>query len=929
MQIGNNPSCQVFQYYFGRIMWHIVMRIFLLQLVFCPKANYAQLPSDATSNASLAEKIYLQTDRQVYFTNDTIWFKCIVASAFNHKPTTLSGVLYVELIAPTERIAQKKLIKLSEGIGSGYFGIGTGEPEGTYQIRAYTQWNLNFGGDFIFTRYLNVFANSKQNEIAPISEVTLFKKQDGKQQLKACFDPLAIDSLHRGRLTVYFSANGISDSLLIGKGKNDKYWLDYDLDDSCRFVTLKMRTDNMANSIKTILLDKDYANLQFFPESGELVHGLPSKVGYKALDVNGKGIFVQGDIVDENDSIITAFESNALGMGSFVLPVADKARTYYARMASKLDSNQLLLVPLPKVNPVGNTLSIEKRGDRFLLIAASNYLDSISINLVVSCRGIVYFNQKASLTDGVWGGTIPASMLPDGIIFCTMLDNTMQPVAERLFFNQRPEERLQVQLTTDKDSYAKREKTNLNIKTTDYDGVPLNANLSVLVINKEQLGGLQSEGQNILSYFLLDSELKGEIETPCFYFNGDGTLEDLDALMLTQGWRKYLYSKPYNELPFKPEKGLSVTGRVTSGLFDKEQVAKLSIMSFGDGFQAATTMTDSTGRFRFDLDDEYGDEMTVVIQSAKESGKNTDYVLSLDQITRPPVNFTQISPIAELDSVVVELVKKDEERKKVDDAFRATSGSIMIGQVDVDGYKRSPKSKYIIERAGEPDMVIDGKKIHDNEVDWSYGLYSMLSYSSNFTIDVWQKKYSLDFEVSVLGSDYTLVLVDGEYDRLNQDLIATLPVSEVSSIDIIKCADNFKIIYFESTDIFIEKLIFCGSIININTYAGKGVLNAYYKPKGINKFRIPVFATPKEFYSPNFDSLTPEESNKPDLRALLYWQAILATDSTGTATTGFYNADNVGAMTVVVEAISDEGKIGYKEMDYKVEGKQTKLIIVE
>ena len=206
----------------------------------------------------------------------------------------------------------------------------------------------------------------------------------------------------------------------------------------------------------------------------------------------------------------------------------------------------------------------------------------------------------------------------------------------------------------------------------------------MLVINKEQLGGIQSKRQNILSYFLLDSELKGEIENPDYYFDeSNNNDKDLDALMLTQGWRKYLYSKPCDELPHKPEKGLTITGRVTAGLFEKEKEAKLTMMSFGHGFQAISAMTDSTGKFCFNLDEEYGDKMDVVIQSAKEDGKKMNYTVSLDKKKSPPVNFNQTTSIAQLDSTVFELVKKDEERKKVDDAFRATTGTIMIGQVDI------------------------------------------------------------------------------------------------------------------------------------------------------------------------------------------------------------------------------------------------------
>jgi hypothetical protein len=56
------------------------------------------------SHASLAEKIYLQLDGKIYTTDKTIWFKAVVTNAVNHVPTQLSGVLYVELIGPDERL---------------------------------------------------------------------------------------------------------------------------------------------------------------------------------------------------------------------------------------------------------------------------------------------------------------------------------------------------------------------------------------------------------------------------------------------------------------------------------------------------------------------------------------------------------------------------------------------------------------------------------------------------------------------------------------------------------------------------------------------------------------------------------------------------------------------------------------------------------
>ncbi len=95
---------------------------------------------------------------------------------------------------------------------------------------------------------------------------------------------------------------------------------------------------------------------------------------------------------------------------------------------------------------------------------------------------------------------------------------------------------------------------------------------------------------------------------------------------------------------------------------------------------------------------------------------------------------------------------------------------------------------------------------------------------------------------------------------------------------------------------------------------------------GINRFKNPVLATPKKHYSPNYENLKPEDSHKPDLRSVLHWQPLLATDSLGAANTSFYNGDNVGGMLIVVKDISNKRGIGYAK-GYKVDRKQDNLII--
>ncbi|MEI9946306.1 MAG: hypothetical protein WDN26_19055 [Chitinophagaceae bacterium] len=52
--------------------------------------NTARSQPASSSDASMAEKIYLQPDNKVYTTDQTIWFKAIVTQASNHIPSKIS-----------------------------------------------------------------------------------------------------------------------------------------------------------------------------------------------------------------------------------------------------------------------------------------------------------------------------------------------------------------------------------------------------------------------------------------------------------------------------------------------------------------------------------------------------------------------------------------------------------------------------------------------------------------------------------------------------------------------------------------------------------------------------------------------------------------------------------------------------------------------
>ncbi|RYG47996.1 MAG: hypothetical protein EOO01_14110 [Chitinophagaceae bacterium] len=615
---------------------------------------------------------------------------------------------------------------------------------------------------------------------------------------------------------------------------------------------------------------------------------------------------------------IARFKSNALGMGTVFLPSADSAEQYIARVESLTDTGlQKKMYPLPRVFAKGNILSLVKHGARIQLKALSSYLKEDSLSVRVSCRGMVYFDVRGRTKNGMLEFSIPANQLPDGIIAFTLLNDSLAPIAERLYFNERPDYRLDINLATDKKLYTEREQTTLTIETKSQAGQPISANVSVLVLNDEQTD-VSQKNQNILSYLLLSSDLKGQIENPGFYFGKDsGRLEALDALLLTQGWRKYNYTRPSGKIVFQPESDLTVSGTVRGGLSGNKQKKGigLTLMTFGHPPLVDAQTADSTGRFRFVLNDQFQQTLNVLIQTNNKAGVKKDYTILLDKKEPPPVLFEHMKSVERPDSITEAYVKKSLARKKKEDDFVAATEGITLGEVVFKSYAMTPERKAVIDRFGKPSLIIEGDDIRAKEAKWSYGLYSVLLFNFPDKITI-ERRMDGNLYARHINNEMTLVVVDGiPVMPDDYQLIPNIPPSEVKSFEVIDYAKGFISLYCDVLPMNCLSAPATGNVIAIYTYGKSGLFNAN-RAVGITKAAVPVFSTPREFYSPKYDQLKADDWLKPDLRSLIHWAPNLQTDSNGHATISFYNADNIGRVKVIVEAISENGEPGFQEIYY-------------
>src|SRR5258708_37843352 len=124
---------------------------------------YSQEDNSVTKNAvtglktllgdHIIEKVYLHFDKPYYAAGDTIYFKAYVTDPL-YEPSTLSGVLNVELINPDNKITGSLKLKLKDGTASGDFALDDKLKKGNYRLRAYTNVMRKVGEEYFFDQYL-------------------------------------------------------------------------------------------------------------------------------------------------------------------------------------------------------------------------------------------------------------------------------------------------------------------------------------------------------------------------------------------------------------------------------------------------------------------------------------------------------------------------------------------------------------------------------------------------------------------------------------------------------------------------------------------------------------------------------------------------------------------------------------------------------
>jgi alpha-2-macroglobulin-like protein len=862
------------------------------------------------------EKIYLQFDKPFYKPGEDIWFNAFILNSNSHKPTNLSEVLYVDLADPKGNIVSHLELIINDGTTRGDFKINAQDLGGIYKVQAYTNWMKNFN---------NVSSFKKDIQVQRVITPRLLLKLDFEREAYGPGDSVVAELTARNLKNELIRNAPVQFSVFINGQKTDtgatetdgkgnlklRFVLPAALTTSDGLLQLVVTSKGVQESIsRSIPIQLNKISMSFFPEGGNLIENVETRIAFKALNEFQKAADIEGMIIDDKGKTVTMFKSFHMGMGAFSF-VPMPGRKYFARINSPATHDP---IALPVAQPAGYTLRLTGRNDsatEFSIFAPANAVAWMTAQV----HGTLYHTEKVTLHQGVNTANINTERFPAGIAVFTLFRDSGIPLCERLVYI-NPDRQLNITIKPDKDRYNPGEKVELKISTTDHKGKPVPAKISLSVADDQLITFADDKQDNLLSSMLLSSEVKGEIQEPSFYFdaNEPKAKEALDYLLMTQGWRRFKWTEidqPKIILSHDAEKVKTLSGSITSK--DGKPVEdEVTLVELGNLKRIIKVRTNSKGMFSFRNTDP---TVANMLLTGKQSLLNVNYslqelqeyrnqetkaqVIDKDAVVRREqapenVELEEVSAVPEGDEVVLEL------------AMAADVQS--LSEVVVVGYGTADRN----------DLVGSVTVVNNSELSNIAPLPAVENHLQGRVAGVVAQPRSASpgaapqiriRGTSTLagGSAEPLYVIDGHpignsinYNFSNSSMLAA---DDIQSIEILHSP--------EATALFGSSA--ANGVIVITTKSGKFPDNRL--PRNSKAKFASVIVQPRKF-SVAREFYIEKKSNqnvRDDFRTTVYWNPEIITTENGLAKVSFTNTDAVSAFRITAEGFSSTGLLGHSE----------------
>ncbi|MGZ5133777.1 MAG: hypothetical protein ACXWCG_01450 [Flavitalea sp.] len=636
------------------------------------------------------------------------------------------------------------------------------------------------------------------------------------------------------------------------------------------------------------------AYLQFFPEGGDLVQGIQSRVAFKATDQRGFPIKVSGEIVDSKGKNIVSFSSVHNGMGFFPLRPTG-GEHYKARWKDPGGATKETNLPVAKQK--GIVLEVNNAGKRiqFSIQRPPNTETTLGrVHVVAQMHQQLLYRAKANLsTTPFTSGSIPVEGLPTGIVQITVFTEDEKPVAERIVLVNQQEHYFITDLNAPLKKFEKRQKNVLQIDVPD----TIICNLSVAVTDAD-VNTHQKGEDDIFSHILLTSDIKGYVHNPGYYFSSeaDSVASHLDLVMMTNGWRRFKWEEVlagrWPVILEKPDEYLGIQGKVSgvtkTALAQQEIMGMLQTKNGAKQFLTIPVETDGT----FYVPDViFFDTARIFYQFNNDKNKTLSSRANFDirtNILSQPLKMAPgrewVARLSSPDSIYT--AKNKMIAQKLFDNERKVQ---TLATVEVRAQQKSKREKMEAEYTSGL-FTGDGTTFITEDDPFANSAMSILSYLQGKVAGL-QISMGGTPTLSWRGGTPSLYL-----DQMQMD---------VNSIQGISMADVAMIKVFRPP-FFGGFGGGAGGAIAVYTKKGSA---GNQDVKGLDAATIHGYSEMKELYSPNYSIADPDLPAE-DFRTTLYWNPSVYTDQDHRRIIlSFFNNDITKRFRVVVEGMNVEGKL--------------------
>ncbi len=632
--------------------------------------------------------------------------------------------------------------------------------------------------------------------------------------------------------------------------------------------------------------------LEFFPEGGDIVAGVPNKVAFKARDQWGRPVKIRG-ILMNGTKLMDSLKVQHDGMGFVML---DPAATTGYTVKWKDEQNKEYTTALPPVKATGAnmlvTVAAGRRDFRVHLspdLAAAN--DSVYI-MGSMFQHPVFTIAKSTRAEIV--GIVPIANLPYGLLTITVLDKNRKPLAERItYIDNNAPYIFKPEMEVVRWGLSYRARDEIKITVPENMASSLSVSVTDLSIDADTT-------ENILTTLMLTSELKGKVHNPVYYFNNptEQKQQHLDLVMLTNGWRRInwqqVVSGEFPKINYPRDTSYMTLSGTVQGIIPG---------SIGDGATAMMILTQKDVENKMLLvpvqrNGTFADPSVVLFDTAQIYYQFQDNSLKGASIQFMP-NKLRTPPVG---------------KNYSDLLWPDTTGYWRHLQLAAEHRNNVQKTKFKeLEAVTVKAKTKSAVELMDEK--YTSGLFSggnatrfdVLNdpFGKSGDIFTYLQGRVAGLQISGQGAGATLSWRGGA----PQIYVDEMP-SDVSMVSGINLNDVAYIKTF--TPPFMGG--FNGGNGAIAIYTRRGDDAKRDQGGGIPSGKVEGYTTIREFYSPRYLSTTPPPDADRDVRTTLFWKPDLIIDPrTKQAVISFYNNDVTDAFRVVIEGMTAEGKLAHFE----------------